>query len=91
MLEQIPDNKQESLNQWFSYLADFWLNRIGPTRFSVYRAVNRTNNFSESGHRAINEFMNGNHLNYFEFHGKINKRKEIYVLCNIFNVFVFHS
>ncbi|KAI9556822.1 hypothetical protein GHT06_016613 [Daphnia sinensis] len=71
--DDIPAAYRVCLNQWFAYIQDFWIDRIGAIRLSVYRAVNRTNNFCESSHRTLNECMNGNHINYFEFIDKLRK------------------
>ena len=65
--EHISNSNQITIGQWITYIRKFCMDRIGPLRFSVYRAVNRTNNFSESGHRTLNECMHGKHINYYEF------------------------
>lgn len=73
MRADISNLNQIAIDQWITYIREYWIDRIGPLRFSVYRAVNRTNNFAESGHRTLNECMHGKHVNYYEF---ISKNKQ---------------
>lgn len=42
------------LKYFFKYYERFWLNRVTPTRFSVYRKLKRTNNLIERYHRTLN-------------------------------------
>jgi len=46
---------------YFRYYDRFWINRVTPTRFSVYRKLKRTNNLIERYHRTLNHKFTNNH------------------------------
>jgi len=46
---------------YFRYYDRFWINRVTPTWFSVYRKFKRTNNLIERYHRTLNHKFRGNH------------------------------
>lgn len=42
---------------FIDYFIDYWLLKITPTGFSVYRLKIKTNNYTESYHRRLNKFF----------------------------------
>ena len=67
---QCPTHVKIALAQFLAYVKSFWLERVGPNRFSVCGDARRTNNNVESWHRRLNQIMGGAHLNFWEFVGK---------------------
>lgn len=43
------------LKPFLDYVRETWLERIGPHLVSVHRSKHRTNNFSESSHKALQD------------------------------------
>jgi hypothetical protein len=59
-----------AMGQFLSYIRTFWLDRIGPARFSLHNQVNRTNNLIDSWHRVLNEIMMVAHPGFWRFMGE---------------------
>jgi hypothetical protein len=66
----LPPNLRVPVSQFVAYVRSFWLERIGPERFCVFRHVNRTNNFLEAWHRILNALVGFAHPNLWVFLGK---------------------
>lgn len=76
-LDDLPPNvmaqSRVQLVQFVAYVRNFWLERIGPERFCVYRDANRTNNFLEAQHRLFNSIVGEPHPSAWMFLGKLVK------------------
>lgn len=70
MNAQLTPQVRVALAQFMSYITSFWIERVGPERFSVCGDGRRTNNNVESWHRRLNQVMGGAHLNFWEFVGE---------------------
>lgn len=67
----LPQPTSAALQIFLQYIREFWLNRIGPERFSVYNEPRRTNNDMESFHHRLNQAFGGQaHGGFFPFVGK---------------------
>lgn len=64
--ENLRSNAAPGLETLFQYYQRYWIEDIGPDRFSVYELATRTNNNLESWHAAFNKFVGKSHPNIYE-------------------------
>jgi hypothetical protein len=57
------------LKNLLTYMKNFWFERVGTARFSVFMEHHRTHNVVESWHRSLNRKMVGKHLTLWKFIG----------------------
>ena len=65
--DQLDVPTRLSIGRFLQYIRSFWIDRIGPARFSVSNDVNRTNNLVEAWHRRLNAMIGTAHPNFYTF------------------------
>ena len=56
----LPEQIRRRYKYYLQYFERFWLNRVKPSRFSVYRKLKRTNNLIERYHKTLNHKFGNN-------------------------------
>lgn len=62
-----PESVRLSVQKLYTYFNSYWIETVGPERFSVYRDVHRTNNAIESWNRWFNARCKKAHPTFFQF------------------------
>ncbi|XP_066585741.1 uncharacterized protein [Prorops nasuta] len=71
---------QTLLNSYFKYYELYWINKVTPNNYSVYECKDRTNNYCESYHRTLNQYLGKrpninlflNHINLLSYKSEEN-------------------
>ncbi|KAF0722910.1 RING-type domain-containing protein [Aphis craccivora] len=63
----IFENLGEELHDLIQYFQRYWIDTVGPLRFTVYRLQYRTNNFIESYHASLLRLI-GQHPSLYQFY-----------------------
>lgn len=65
------------IRRLFTYMLNYWFGTYSPQVWSVYRELNRTNNFAEAWNKAFNVRCGNTAQNIWEFTSK-----------NIYNIYI---
>lgn len=68
-----------------NYILGFWINQIGPEKFSVFGEDHRTNNNLESFHSTLLKQM-GTHPNIWDF---LRKLLKLLLISDLYVIFLF--
>ena len=62
-----PQRTQDGISSLYAYYWGYWISKIKPETFSVYRNEKRTNNLIECWNRYFNRKVMVAHPNFFNF------------------------
>ncbi|EFX65988.1 hypothetical protein DAPPUDRAFT_332659 [Daphnia pulex] len=75
-LQQETPKVKRAINQLYAYWTSYWLETIGPKRFSCYGRSNRTSNLAEAWHRWFNAKCIHAYLNPYDFDDELKDTEE---------------
>lgn len=60
-IQELFNDDKKKLEKWQEFINSYftrqWMKNVTPSVFSVYKMIDRTNNFLESYHRTLNSFI----------------------------------